>query len=344
VALTIRSADLREDRERIIETLRRYLTPLSDAARFDWLYGGNPNGQAAAWIALDERRGETVGVASAFPRRATLAGEAEHCWVLGDFCIHEQYRALGPALQLTRACLAAVDRGSVAFCLDFPSQSMMAIYRRLGIQAFGQMTRYVKVLSWKRRLEAAVSGRGTQALVGLLGTVVDRWPARRRGPVSGGTVTLEDRDCGAEFDELDRVNRDRASFYLDRSAAYLNWRYRRNPLGRHEILVARQDGQLQGYAILAPPGLHATIADLVAASDTTAALLLEEAARLLAARSVVTLSMPVSSSHPAIPLLLRSGFRPRESSPVIRYYRRGFEPKGTLSRDVWPILHGDRDS
>ena len=72
-------ADLGADRELLIDTLRRYLTPLSDAARFEWLYRANPYGPAAAWIAVDDGRSETIGMASAFPRRAILDGKEERC-------------------------------------------------------------------------------------------------------------------------------------------------------------------------------------------------------------------------------------------------------------------------
>ena len=100
----------------IIDCLRRFLSSEADAARYDWLYLQSPHGPASAWIAVDEGSGETIGVASAFPRRAVLDGAEVLGWVLGDFCIHPEYRTLGPALQLNRACLGAVDRGAAAYC------------------------------------------------------------------------------------------------------------------------------------------------------------------------------------------------------------------------------------
>jgi GNAT superfamily N-acetyltransferase len=344
VALTIRVADLGADRELLIDTLRRHLTPLSDAARFEWLYRASPYGPAVAWIAVDDGRGETVGVASAFPRRAVRDGKDERCWVLGDFCIHAQYRTLGPALALNRACLAGVDQGTVAFCYDFPSDRMMAVYRRLGIQPFGKMIRFAKVLRWGQKLRDAVPVPGIRTGLGILGDIADLRPAHRPTPPQGTTVALEDKDCDEAFDDLDRANRERFRLYLARSAAYLNWRYRANPLGRYEILAARRGGELLGYAAFTQTGPDALLADLFAREDRTTKLLLDELTALLRARDAVTLSVPALSSHPLIPHLLRSGFRPRETSPVILHRRP--EPGATEDLDCgdWPLLYGDRDS
>ena len=46
------------DREILIDALSRYLNPVADARRFDWLYKDNPHGEAQVWIAFD--RGEWI--------------------------------------------------------------------------------------------------------------------------------------------------------------------------------------------------------------------------------------------------------------------------------------------
>lgn len=342
--LTIRVADLAADRDLIIDTLRRYLTPLSDVKRFEWLYRGNPYGPATAWIAVDGGRGETVGVASAFPRQAVLDGQRQSCWVLGDFCIHAQYRALGPALQLNRACLAGVDQGVVAFCYDFPSDRMMAVYRRLGIHPFGRMVRYAKVLRWGPKLRSAIRIPGVRTALGLLGSLADFRPARRATPPQGITVSLETEHCDAAFDDLNRAIRERFRLYLERSADYLNWRYRANPLGRYEFLTARRGGELQGYAAFTQSGADAQLTDLLARDDGTTGLLLDELTSLLRSRDAVVLSAPALASHLLTRQLLRAGFRPRETSPVVLYLRSTPSHSEALACGDWSLLHGDRDT
>jgi len=342
VALTIRTADLGADRERIIQTLRQFLTPHSDAARFDWLYRANPFGPAMAWIAGDDASGETVGVAGAFPRRSFWEGNAETCWVLGDFCIHTDYRTLGPALQLGRACVAGVQRAGAAFWYDFPSDRMIAIYRRMGLRPFGEMVRYVKVLSWGRKLRDVARVPGIRTGVGLLGYVAVRWPSRRPAAPPGVALALEENRCGDAFDDLDRVNRSRFRLYLERSSAYLNWRYRDNPLGRYEFLTARQGSSLVGFAVFAQSGPDAQLADLMVRETAVADWLLDGLASLLKARGAASLSAPLLSTHPLIPSFQGRGFSARESCPVM------FQPRGDglppLQPGDWPLAQGDRDS
>src|SRR5258707_14285040 len=104
--ISIRPAALDADRKVLVETLARYLNPLSDERRFDWLYRENPHGQGRAWIACGPDNSTIVGMAAAFPRRIWIGGAENVGWVLGDFCVSDQNRSLGPALQLQRACLA----------------------------------------------------------------------------------------------------------------------------------------------------------------------------------------------------------------------------------------------
>src|SRR5215475_7474769 len=121
--VAIRAANLESDRRSIIDTLSRFLTPLSDDRRFRWLYENNPHGEACAWVAYSADDDTFVGIAAAFPRRIYMNGEEKLSWVLGDFCVDPQYRSLGPALQLQRACLVAAEAAGLAFCYDFPSKS-----------------------------------------------------------------------------------------------------------------------------------------------------------------------------------------------------------------------------
>src|SRR6516165_11096555 len=102
------------DRGIIIEVLARYLTPLSDDHRFQWLYLNGVHGTPQAWLAVDANGDNICGAAAAFPRRFQMGNEEVLGWVLGDFCLDPQYRSLGPALQLQRACLGVLEQNPAA--------------------------------------------------------------------------------------------------------------------------------------------------------------------------------------------------------------------------------------
>ena len=342
--LKIRPADLRADRKAIVECLLRFLSPHADAARYDWLYTQSPHGPASAWIAVDEASGETIGVASAFPRRAFLDGAETVAWVLGDFCIHDQYLTLGPALQLNRACLDAVGHGAAAFCYDFPSRSMMAVYHRLRIAPLGNVVRYSRVLRWGRRLGRAVPVPVLREGVTAIASIADLLPPSRARAAGGLTVETQAEACGPEFDELDLARRGRTRLHLDRSAAHLNWRYRAKPGPREEMLTARDGRGLRGFAVLAPDGSDEQLSDLTALDDQAAEALLDEAAARSWRRGAVTLSMSLFASHAVAPVLRRRGFRPREESPVILAAGPDARLRAALCEADVPLTPGDRES
>jgi hypothetical protein len=344
MALVIRPADLALDKELIIDTLFQYLTPLSDARRFDWLYRGNPHGQARTWIAIDTDNHTPVGMASAFPRRFSIGGREELGWVLGDFCINDQYRSLGPALQLQRACLGAVDAEAIAFCYDFPSQPMMAVYKRLHIDPSGRMLRLSKPLRVDREVRKFVKKpavvRGLSLVGNLFLELRDRIP-RNRNTL---TISLHEGNCGEEFSRLAQEVNGQYGVCVERSAAYLNWRYLANPLYNYELLTIRHEGMLLAYAIFTHGCEDTILVELFGIGNPSViANLVYGVVALLRERGLVTVSLPIWESHPWVPLLRCLGFQVREASPVITYPYS----QSTRSRFEgldWFLMHGDRDS
>src|SRR5262249_21123805 len=143
--IRIRRADLKADRQCLIELFGRFLTNQSDARRFDWLYCSSPHGVARAWLACSAD-GSIIGAAAAFPRKLYVDAKETYASVLGDFCLDPEHRSLGPALQLQRACLADIQSSPHDFFYDFPSDKMMAIYKRLQISAERHVVRWAKPL------------------------------------------------------------------------------------------------------------------------------------------------------------------------------------------------------
>jgi hypothetical protein len=341
----IRRGDLNMDREILIDALSRYLNPAADARRFDWLYKDNPHGEAQVWMAVDRENGAVVGSAAAFPRRLYIDSQERLVWVLGDFCINSEYRSLGPALQLQRACLAAVDSGKVAFCYDFPSVGMMAIYKRLGVSPFARVLRLARPLRIDRQVEAVIKSPIIASSMAAVGNLL--LAAKDFQPLKSGnlTVTLHDGECGEEFSVIARRIGDRYGVCVQRSAEYLNWRYLANTYCAYEIMTARRNGDLFGYAVIAQNQKEYIIADLFGIdSAEIIQRLVKEVVKLGHARSVHTVSVPLVESHPWVTLFHGLGFRDRESNPMVLYVpKRNYLTKA-LENSRWFIMHGDRDS
>ena len=343
--VVIRRANLDLDRDILIDTLSRFLNPVADARRFDWLYKDNPHGEAQVWIAIDQQTGVAVGSAAAFPRRIYLGSREELVWVLGDFCINSEYRSLGPALQLQRACIAAVDSGKVAFCYDFPSAGMMAVYKRLGISPFARVLRLARPLRIDRQIESVIKSPLIASAVATVGNLL--LATRAFQPLRNGKlrVGLHDSECGEEFSDLARQVGDRHGVCVQRSAEYLNWRYRGNTYCAYEIITARRSGKLLGYAVIGQTGTDCIIADVFAIDSwATIRRLVEDVVTLCHARGVHTVSIPVLESHPWVSLFRRLGFRERESKPMVLYAPNNDILAKDLANRRWFVMHGDRDS
>lgn len=338
--IIIRPAHLESDRELLNDTLKRFLTPLADRSRFNWLYRDNPFGQARVWLAIDHDTAAVVGTASAFPRRLYANGCEVSAWVLGDFCINDQYRSLGPALKLQRACLTELDSGGAALCYDFPNVRMMAIYKRLGVGQSQQMLRLAKPLRVDRTvgqtIKIPILARGLTTAGNRVLTLLER---RTKAPGSV-TFSLQRGECDDEFSALARKVGGRYGVCVQRSAEYLNWRYFANTYCRYELLTARRQGSLTAYIFFTQVGEDAILADLFGIEEPAVlARLVDEVVDLLRGRGVVTVSAPMLESHPWRPLLEGRGFKVREASPVVIYMK--YNPCEGLN---WFLMHGDRDS
>lgn len=345
MALAVRPASLEADRDQIIEATRQFLSPDCDERRFDWLYRENPHGRARVWIAEDLPGSTTVGIAAAFPRRLYINGAPRLGAILGDFCINPQYRALGPALQLQRACMTVVDCDSIELCYDFPSLSMAAIYERLRIKLLARVIRYARLLRVDRKISEAVKirilARGLSGIANGMLAVLSGKPSE----ISGFTMCLESESFGEEYSILARRIEGQLGICVERSAEYLNWRYFSSPLCRFEVLTARRNNSLYAYIIFTRTGSNATIVDVFGEQDSQViASLIAHVVFLLRERGVVTVSAPMIERHPFSLIFADQGFRPRESSPVMVYGRAGAPGTQRMMQENWFLMQGDRDS
>jgi len=345
VAIAITQAHLDRERDLLIDTLRRLLTPLSNGARFNWLYNNSPHGAARGWLVIDRGRDAIVGMAAAFPRRFYVGGSEVFTWVLGDFCLEPQYRSLGPALQLQRACLRVVEQDPSAFCYDFPGGSMVAVYKRLGFSVIGKLLRVAKPLRVDRKVKEMIKNPTAQRVVSFAGNAFLKI-GLPKGTADGTLeMTIQDGPCGEEFTALMHEQRGKFEICLQRSAEYLNWRYANNPLAHHEIVTARRNGRLVGYVVWTQTNEDASIVDLFGEKNPgMLKCLVGEVAARTQKRGVMTLSVSINESHPWRSLFAEMGFHLRDSCPVVIIPSKAFTRKIDPQLIGWHLMQGDRDS
>jgi hypothetical protein len=345
VSIVITPANIATGQAAITDLFKRSLNPLYDKRRFQWLYCQCPFGPPRVYSAVNEESGEVIGIASVFMRCMYVNNQEYAAWVLGDFCLDPQYRSLGPALQLQRACLGILEGNQRTFCYDFPSSSMAAVYIRLGFNVTGTMLRLAKPLRVDRKVREIIRNPAAQRLVSCVGNTLLKIASPKPNTGESFEVSFHQGPCGDEFTTVAEKQRDNFWISLRRSAEYLNWRYVENPLARHEIITARRNGRLVGYIVLAQAGEDASIVDLFGAEDLRMMRrLITEVVNLAQKHGAITLSVTINESHPWRFLFSEMGFRVRDSAPVMIIPSKTFPYKIDPQLTGWYLMQGDRDS
>jgi hypothetical protein len=338
MGIVVRSAQLDTDSQLIIDFLARNHTSDSNQERFDWLYRRCPAGEARVWISTDSETQAIVGIAAAFPRRMYAFSEEKLGWVLGDFCIDPQYRSLGPALQLQRACLAEFDAGQLGIYYDFPSAAMVAVYRRLAVALHAPMVRMVKLLRADKKVERLI--RQPQ-LARIVSSAINGGLARRDRSSrlrDSSPASAHQGACGNEFTQLAQSVRPMAGVCLERSGEYLNWRYLEHPYRRHEIVTLRESNCLLACAVIREEDQALDLVDLYGHQDAVIELG-KEITVIAADRQLNAVTVEVLASHPWIKMFRRLGFYQRERFPVVARCSNG-----EVDDCSWSLMKGDRES
>ena len=344
-AVRIRQVDPASEQERILRVLAGNLPAAAGSERFNWLYLSNPDGPALVWLAEHEN-GDAVGTSAAHPRRMRVGGEPVRALNLGDFAIDRSHRTLGPALRLLGATLAPVRDRTYAFSYDFSNASMQAVYQRMGVHALGRTERWMQPVAMGRLLRGKLRVGMLATAVGMVGDAI--WHGRRsvHGRVKGLKLEVLAAECGEEFDAFDARIAEGRSVVGVRDTAYLNWRYLHNPVWKHEILCARADGRLAGYAVLRRTNAEiVSLVDLQGEHTGVCGTLLSGAIQWAAACDAAALHVEVLAESPTARMVQTLGFIRRESQvgPVAFW-----SPDCPLAGELgavknWWLIGGDRD-
>lgn len=343
MSLRIRPADLDVDHGMLIGLICRHLSAKMDENKFQWLYREGAHGPARVWVAEDEASKQVVGSAAAFPRRLRSGSRTIGGFVLGDFCMEQGYRSLGPSLRLQRACLAALEEPGFEFLYDFPSVSMMAVNQRIGLEQTGKLVRWAKPLRTEQKIRQVMN---FGPIARSLSAMVDPLVARRgwRGNMHSCEVQLHEGPCSPEFSEFDEQFAGQPGIRTVRDAQYLNWRYFSSSAPHYEMLTARQSGKLVGYAVSTATAEDASIVDLSAAEDDVIGRLLFGAVERLRTLGAATVSLNAGDAHPWSELFARAGFAPRGDTPVVVATKPGAALSKQEFRQNWFVMRGERDS
>jgi hypothetical protein len=212
--------------------------------RWDWQYRDNPASPDGPeiWVARDD--GKLLGQYASMPVRLWWGGrEVRSSWGMDVFLAAEaRGRGLG-----ARLFTAWSDHVEVALGLGL-TPSSYGLFKKLRYHDVGPVPFFQKVLDARavarRRLGPGLGAVAAPLLRAALGV---SHPERKQ---TAGDVAIRSWDAfTGEYDAL--WERARASYAMcvRRDRAYLDWKYARCPHRRYEMIEARRQGRLDGFAV-----------------------------------------------------------------------------------------------
>ncbi len=328
--ITVRRVSLTEDRQEMLELLKRNLPDLS-LIGFDWRYMLNPAGQARSWFVYEQNETKAVAMASVLPRRMYVDGREVLGGQVMHFVVDVAYRSLGPALLLQRATFNAVNSGELDLCYDCPPHDQgMSTFVRLGMRPSCELIRYALLLRsdeyFVRRIGNASWTRPVVAATNVL------LRARRtKSPMRGLEIRLHEGRFDEEFSELDRRVSSVGVVRHRRSLEDLNYRYRENPESEHRVLVARRSGELLAFAVFVVESGIGCLVELFGREISQVGPVLLDAMIGFCRRENIQAVCGYCSEQSELKSpLATSGFRPREKTARVVVFAKPDSPAHRL--------------
>jgi hypothetical protein len=294
------------------------------AIKYTWFYQECPFGVPLLVLLKHLPTASLVGTASAGRRKMMVGGQACRAGVLVDLAVTPEHRSLGPALTLQQGL---VDEASTRLDLlyGFPNPKAAAVFKRMGYENIGEMTRHAKVL----RHEAYVRHRLPGWIAGPLAQLLDVVT----GLIDGAKRLLRARtnfewtsEADSRMDDLWRSSRKGEGLVGVRNAQRADWRFDRAmfPTTRYLMLTeAGHDGLVAWFALQAEgPTLHVRDYWCDGATDALpdryVLALLAEARR----GPYSSISVEICGTPDAVDGWKRNGFTARGARPVFGRWSR----------------------
>lgn len=350
MGIVIREADLVADHETLLGVLLRNREHGDNElrrARFQWSYFENPFGQPRAWLAFNSSS-RVIGMAAVFPRQIKVNGTVVQAWNGGDTSVDKEFRTLGVAIKLRQAVKACVNPQEMSFLYSYPVDRMRVVLERIGHRTIGSFVRHGAILRSNQLLQEYIGPRPGVALLARVANLLLPLQWSYRFSTNRFRVHLQQENAfGDEFDDLYQRVCLRYPVMTVRDAAFLNWRFVKNPNVRNlHIFRFEEEGTLQGYAVVGLEKSAARILDILVDGDHRAirALLLG-LIRWLRSYRICTLSLLATATSPLLKEARPLGFlfQDRRDAGITVYTPNPVLSEVLMDEKNWYMTPADRD-
>lgn len=226
-----------------------------DEAFFRWKHDENAFGESPTWVA-EAPDGDLVGL-RVFLRWEFVAGDGEVRTAVRavDTATHPAWQGKGIFRALTLGAVDELRAEGVDMVFNTPNDKSMPGYLKMGWSEVGKVPVAARLTSWRsvRRLRTAR-------------TAADLWSLPVSIGESATDAFADDAEVAALLDALDGSTVGSPAIRTRRSAAFLRWRYRFEPLHYRVLRLGRDlhDGVIVFRVRRRGGAVEATIADVLA--------------------------------------------------------------------------------
>ena len=180
---------------------------------------------------LLEVRGEILGHIGILPVSFNCLGTNTLAGSLFNVMVDEKCRSFGLAARM-------VDQASKVFAMSYTTGyniQMRGLYERLGNWTrLSDLRRFLRILNPSRVSELAQQQITFQEHV-------ERTPSQHR--------VVDTKECDARYDAFWEQIKSKYPITVNRTAAYLNWRYLRHPLLNYNVIVCEEGTTIRGLLV-----------------------------------------------------------------------------------------------
>ncbi len=209
---------------------------LANKTYYDWQFDNvfNKDHNFYTSLGLFDQKEELVGTIGLFPAVCNFEGGSVKCNWLANLIVKENLRSLGYGYLLLKEAESGAD-----IVVDHNiNQDAWPLFTKSGWQG-GDIKRYICILDpIDSEVVIGKKDLGLRTFKDYNYTFSSEW-----------SVGLVD-NCGPEFDEFWDEIKSKYPFSIDRSSAYLDWRYAHNPLVKYSILVTRKGNRIASFVVI----------------------------------------------------------------------------------------------
>jgi len=327
-----------------------------EARALAWRYDGSPHGSTVSFVSRLPS-GESVCGYACSPRFALAKGDESSRAPLGetgDVMTRHDWRKKGLFSALDRACMEETKRLGWPAVFGLPNRRSAHIFLELGWRKVGTVRPWTFLLrdGENARRERAREGR-LQGWLVPLGVRKGRGARAKLSERAGNRFHARALDAfPREVEDLSRAIEKRFALMVRRDAAWLDWRFLKNPSGLHRALgIFDERERLAAYAVvqLPRPGeARGWLVDVLARDDDALAASISAGLERLELQGAALVAAHAVDGSWWCERLQEAGFlSPRASNHlfVIAWLNDPDHPVARAALDArnWYLTDGDRD-